>query len=95
MPHFLHPNYLGSTRIIANASSIVRESDYYPFGGERVVGTPTTDDPHKFAGMYRDGESGLYHTCARMYSPELGRWLAPDFVHGNTSDPNSLNLNPA
>ena len=35
--------------------AIVREMDYYPFGGERVVGTPTVDDPHKFAGMYYDG----------------------------------------
>ena len=69
----------------------MRESDYYPFGGERVVGTPTVDDPHKFAGMYLDGESGLYHTWFRMYSPSLGRWLAPDPLAGNVENPQSLN----
>jgi RHS repeat-associated protein len=55
------------------------------------LGTATADDPHKFAGMYLDGESGLYHTWARMYDPQLGRWLAPDPIHGNASDPGSLN----
>ncbi len=33
----------------------------------------------------------LYHTWARMYSPQLGRWLAPDPLHGNANDPGSLN----
>jgi RHS repeat-associated protein len=84
-------DHLGSTRIIANASgSIVRESDYYPFGGERLV-SGTVDDPHKFAGMYLDGESGLYYTWFRMYDPSLGRWLAPDPIAGGARDPGSLN----
>jgi RHS repeat-associated protein len=51
----------------------------------------TVDDPHKFAGMYLDGESGLYYTWFRMYDPTLGRWLAPDPIAGDASDPGSLN----
>jgi RHS repeat-associated protein len=75
--HYFLQDHLGSTRIIASASgAIEREADFYPFGGERVVGTATADDPHKFAGMWLDYESGLYHTWARMYDPSLGRWLA-------------------
>jgi RHS repeat-associated protein len=89
--YYFLQDHLGSTRIIANASGgIVRESDYYPFGGERLV-SGTVDDPHKFAGMYLDGESGLYYTWFRMYDPTLGRWLAPDPIAGDASDPGSLN----
>lgn len=40
-----------------------------------ALGLATADDPHKFAGMYLDGESTLYQTWARMYSPQYGRWL--------------------
>jgi RHS repeat-associated protein len=66
------------------------ESAYYIFGGERLV-SGTVDDPHKFAGMYLDGESGLYYTWFRMYDPTLGRWLAPDPIAGDARDPGSLN----
>jgi len=79
-------------RVIADADGdIVRESDYYPFGGEREVEKPTVDDPHKFAGMYLDSESGLYYTHFRMYAPNLGRWLAPDPIAGDILNPQSVN----
>lgn len=56
---------------------IQRHADFYPYGGERQV-CGTLDDPHKFAGMEYDPESGLHHTLYRQYSPTLGRWLSTD-----------------
>ncbi len=34
--------------------------------------------PFGFAGMYRDGETGLYHTPNREYNPVQHRWLTRD-----------------
>jgi hypothetical protein len=40
--HYFLQDHLGSTRIIASPDGVIeREMDYYPFGGERVVGTAT------------------------------------------------------
>jgi RHS repeat-associated protein len=75
---------LGSTRVLADGNAtIVRQADYYPFGGERVI-TSTVDTHYKFAGMERDAESGLDDTLYRKYSSSLGRWLSPDPRGGNT-----------
>jgi len=90
--YYFFQDHLESTRVIADQNgATVRESDYYAFGGERVVGTATVDDPHKFAGMYQDAESGQYYTWGRIYSPNLGRFLSPDPVAGSIGVPQSLN----
>ncbi|PYH31236.1 uncharacterized protein BO87DRAFT_418303 [Aspergillus neoniger CBS 115656] len=61
-----------------NAAPIFYE-EYSPFG------TSTYQYRHKgvsrnyrFAGYYRDKESGLYHCGERYYAPWLGRWTSPD-----------------
>jgi len=41
--------------------------------------------------MERDAESGLDHTQFRQYSSGLGRWLSPDPLFGNVSNPECLN----
>jgi RHS repeat-associated protein len=69
---------------------VVQESDYYPFGGERVV-TGGLSEKFKFAGMERDSESGLDHTLFRQYAWNLGRWLSPDPDLGSVLNPQSLN----
>jgi RHS repeat-associated protein len=90
--YYFFQDHLESTRVITDQNgATVRESDYYAFGGERVVGSPSVDDPHKFAGMYQDAESGQYYTWGRTYSPNLGRFLSPDPVAGSTGAPQSLN----
>jgi RHS repeat-associated protein len=82
---------LGSTRMMTDGDgNIVRQADFYPFGGERVI-TSTVDTHYKFAGMERDAESSLDHTLYRQYSSSLGRWLSPDPNHGGCSNPQSLN----
>ncbi len=71
-------DHLGSASVVTNATgTIVEESDYYPFGGERVI---TNSDPnqYKFTGKERDTETGLDYFGARHYSSNLGRFATPD-----------------
>jgi len=69
---------LGSSRIVTDASGVVcNESDFYPYGGERVV-TTTLTDHYKFTGKERDGESGLDNFGARYDSSWMGRFMSPD-----------------
>jgi RHS repeat-associated protein len=63
---------------VTNATGgVVEDSDFYPFGGERVV-TDTLNNNYKFTGHERDGESGLDYFVARHYAFSLGRFLQPD-----------------
>lgn len=90
--YYLAHDLLGSLRAISTGSgTILRTLDYYPWGGA-FLNSGTTDDPHRFAQLYFDSESGLYHTMNRKYSDSLGRWLSPDADPGSISNPQSLNL---
>jgi RHS repeat-associated protein len=87
-------DHLGSTRLMTNASgAVVEESEFYPFGTERVI-TNGLDNNYKFAAMERDTESGLDHTLYRKYSASLARWLSPDPDTGSPENPQSLNRYP-
>jgi RHS repeat-associated protein len=89
--HYYLTDHIGSARVVTNAAgAIVEESDFYPFGTERVV-TDTMNNTIKFAGMERDTESALDHTLYRQYSASLARWLSPDIEQGSPSMPQSLN----
>jgi RHS repeat-associated protein len=71
-------NHLGSANVVTNsAGTIVEESDYYPFGGERVV-VNTDPNPYKFTGKERDAESNLDLLGARYYSSGSSRFTGPD-----------------
>ncbi|HWP84692.1 MAG TPA: RHS repeat-associated core domain-containing protein [Terriglobia bacterium] len=87
-------DHLGSARVVTNSSGVVvEESDYYPFGTERVI-TDTMNNSLKFAGMERDAESALDHTLYRKYSASLARWLSPDVQRGEPRNPQTLNRYP-
>jgi hypothetical protein len=70
---------LGSASIVTDAlgtmtpcGSIVSgedESDYYPFGGERVICDRLADQNYKFTGKERDTESSLDYFGARTTPP--------------------------
>ncbi len=45
----------------------------------------------QYTGEQRDGETGLIYLRARMYEPQLGRFLQRDPVAGLTTRPQSLN----
>jgi RHS repeat-associated protein len=97
--HYFFADHLRSVRVMTNATGIVeQESDYYPFGGERVI-TDTLNDPNtrywkenrfKFTGMWRDAESDHDHTQFRMFPSNLARWLSPDPMAGDILNPQSF-----
>jgi RHS repeat-associated protein len=82
---------VGRTRTMTGATGVAcNEADYYLFGGEQSHGN-TCDQNYHFAGMYRDGETGNDYTQFRMYESNLGRWMTPDPVAGDITNPQSLN----
>jgi RHS repeat-associated protein len=92
--YYFFSDHLGSSRIVTDsAGTVVEDSDFYPFGGERVV-VDTLSNNYKFTGHERDGESGLDYFIARHYAFSLGRFLQPDapFADQRPSDPQTWNL---
>ena len=93
-------DHLGSAReVVSSAGTLLDDSDFYPFGGERPTITPTSGNTYKFTGKERDTESGLDDFGARYYSSTLGRWLSPDWSatptavpYADLTDPQTLNL---
>jgi RHS repeat-associated protein len=92
-------DHLGSSRVITNsAGSILDNSDFYPFGGERVLSS-SSGNRYKFTSKERDSESGLDEFGARYYSSTLARFTISDWAGKPTSvpyadfaNPQSLNL---
>jgi RHS repeat-associated protein len=97
---YFFADHLGTSRVVTNATGgITEDSDFYPFGGERVVTDLLPDQNYKFTGKERDTESGLDYFGARYYSSTSGRFLTPDWAASPTavpyaelSDPQTLNL---
>lgn len=77
---FLH-DHLGSVRVVLDETGkVVERRDYSPFG---VNSAPLGggDLVPAFAGLFWDGNTSLYLTRGRAYSPELGRFLQIDPQH--------------
>jgi RHS repeat-associated protein len=90
--YYIYSDHLGSLRAMTNATGVLqKDSDYYPYGGERQV-TNIVDLNYKFAGMEYDPETAEYHTLSRQYASNLGRWASPDPVRGSVDFPQGQNL---
>lgn len=64
------------------------------WGGQETLNpniSQTCSSNYKFTGYEYDSETGLYHAKARYYNPRIGRFMSPDLLGGDTSDPQSLN----
>jgi RHS repeat-associated protein len=85
-------DHLGTTRMVTDASgNVCYDADYYPFQGGRTPYVNTCTPAYKMAGMKFDQESGDYYTLNRYYPPNLGRWISPDPLAGDVTNPQSLN----
>jgi RHS repeat-associated protein len=94
--YYYFGDQIGSSRMIAvgngvNAGALCFDADFYPFGGQRPAYVDTCSQNYKFAGMERDPETGNDHTQFRQYASNLGRWLSPDPMGGDVTNPQSLN----
>ncbi len=99
--HYYFADQIGSANVITNANgtTIESESDFYPYGGERIVVTDTTGNQYKFSGKERDTETTMDYFGARFYSSNYGRFLTADWTatpsptpFANINDPQSFNL---
>lgn len=86
-------DHLGSSHVVTNSSgTILDDSDFYPFGGERSYSSSSGNN-YKFTGKERDTESGLDDFAARFYTSNYGRFLSPDdSKYAHPADPQSFNL---
>ncbi len=91
--NYYFADHLGSSRVVTNATgSILDDSDFYPFGGERPV-TSSSGNAYKFTGKERDSESGLDNFGARYFGSNMGRFMSPDefWKDSHVGDPQSWN----
>jgi RHS repeat-associated protein len=92
-------DHLGTSRVVASsAGAILDQSDFYPFGGERVL-SASSGNTYKFTSKERDSESNLDNFGARYDSSILGRFMSPDWSeipapvsYANLVNPQTLNL---
>jgi RHS repeat-associated protein len=92
--NYYFADHLGSTRVVTDASgSPCFEADYLPYGMENTPNsfTNSCSTNYKFTGYERDTETGNDYAFARYYSYSLERFLSPDPLGGDGSDPQSLN----
>jgi RHS repeat-associated protein len=85
---YYHRDHL-SNRLVTDSSGNALESlGHFPFGESWYN---STNDKLLFTTYERDAESGNDFAMARYNVNRLGRFLSPDPLHGDTSDPQSLN----
>jgi RHS repeat-associated protein len=98
--HYYFSDHLKSVSVVTSASgTIEEESDYRPWGEEKVILHTLADQHFKFNGKERDTETGFDEFGARLYSSAWSRWLTPDWSsdptpvpYANMDNPQSLNL---
>jgi RHS repeat-associated protein len=72
-------NELGlPTEVFDEAGNLVRQPRYWAFGAIDDTEVPNIETPLRFAGQYRDAETGLYYNWFRYYAPDIGRYTSFD-----------------
>jgi RHS repeat-associated protein len=86
-------DHLGTSRVVASSTgAILDQSDFYPFGGERILAA-SSGNTYKFTSKERDSESNLDNFGARYDSSILGRFMSADlFSQKLLENPQDLNL---
>ena len=93
---YIHPDHLGSTNVVTNASgTVVQTLDYYPFGATRISqSTGGANSARKYITQFRDNSS-LDYFQKRYYDNSRGQFISQDPMfwsqRQNLSDPQSFN----
>ncbi len=86
-----HADVVGSSTMLTDQTGApVEEMLYYPFGGEWENNGTSWDE--KFARLQtHDADLGTDMTNNRLYMSIYGRWMTPDPMGGDVTNPQSLN----
>jgi len=78
--YFYHPDHLGTTSYVTDASGeVYQHLEYFAFGETFVDEHSNTDViPYLFNGKELDEETGLYYYGARYYDPRTSLWQSVD-----------------
>ncbi|HTH56188.1 MAG TPA: SpvB/TcaC N-terminal domain-containing protein [Cyclobacteriaceae bacterium] len=78
--YFFHPDHLGSTSYVTDASGeVYQHVEYFAFGETFVDEHSNTNrTPYLFNGKELDEETGLYYYGARYYDPKVSLWVSVD-----------------
>jgi RHS repeat-associated protein len=90
---YLHGDHLGSASLATNSSGgVVANSStrYYPYGATRSGGSGMPTD-YRFTRQRIESALGIYQMGARWYDPYTNRWVSPDTIIPDPTNPQSLN----
>ena len=77
---YVHPDHLGSTNVVTNASgTVVQVLDYYPYGSQRISSGSQVSD-RQFIGERYDASTDLNYLNARYLQSTRGQFLSQDPV---------------
>ena len=71
------------------AGTVLTRVDYGPFGEQLAAAPGAPND--KYAGLFRDDETGLDYAQARQYNPRTGRFTSIDPVYSGLFEPQRWN----
>jgi RHS repeat-associated protein len=92
LSYYRHADWLGSSRFASTPSRAMYSDEAYAPYGESYAEAGTTD--RSFTGQNQDTAPAiypLYDFLFREYHPTQGRWISPDPLGGDISNPQSLN----
>ena len=94
---YYHPDHLGSTNVVTNASgTVVQTLDYYPYGATRINSTSGnySGAGRQYINRFAD-QSSLDYLNRRYYDPARGQFTSQDPVFWSNrqdlTNPQSLN----
>jgi RHS repeat-associated protein len=90
---YYHPDHLGSTIVVTNASGNLAEGDFYSPFGETTANpvSPFSGVNNKYTSQEMDSETGLYNYKARLYNAAIGRFISADTIVPDPTNPQSMN----
>ena len=92
---YYHTDHLGGTNLMTDSVGAVKQIvEYDPWGKtvrDTITGTPDQQAWHLFTSKQFDKESELYYYGARYYNPVIGRFITPDEIVQDATNPQALN----
>lgn len=91
--YYYHQDLLNSSSALSgNTGAQLEVNVWHPFGRTQTASPQAGFKvSRQFTGQVLDTETGLYYYNARYYDPEIGRFIQPDTVIADLSNPQSYN----